>query len=80
MTVEFIRSVLAWCTVINLAFLLWWFLAFTLAHDMMYRIHVKWFKMSVETFDGLHYGGIIFFKICICVFNLAPYLVLRFIG
>jgi hypothetical protein len=80
MTVEFIRSVLAWCTVINLALLLWWFLWFTLAHDLMYRMHKRWFKLSVETFDGLNYVGAAFFKICIFVFNLVPYLVLRFIG
>ncbi|MHC4686767.1 MAG: DUF6868 family protein, partial [Planctomycetota bacterium] len=51
MTVEIIRAVLAWCTVINYALLLLWFLVFSLAHDWLYRVHGKWFTVSVENFD-----------------------------
>lgn len=57
MTLENIRSVLAWCTLINWGLLLWWFLFLTLAHDWTYRIHSRWFKMSVEKFDTIHYAG-----------------------
>ena len=79
MAAETIRDVLGWCTVINLGLLLWWFLFFMLAHDWMYRVHGKWFKLSVEKFDGLHYAGMAFFKICVFVFNLVPYLALRIV-
>lgn len=80
MTIEILRNVLAWCTVINFGLLLWWFMFFALAHDWLYRLHSKWFKLSEEKFDAIHYAGMAFFKICIFVFNLVPYLALRIVG
>ena len=79
MAVETIRDVLGWCAVINLGLLLWWGLFFMLAHDWMYRIHGKWFKLPVERFDAIHYSGMAFFKICILLFNIAPYLAIRIV-
>ena len=79
MTIETIRDVLGWCAVINLGLLLWWFLFFMLAHDWMYRIHGKWFKLPVERFDAIHYSGMAFFKICILLFNIVPYLAIRIV-
>jgi len=76
-TVEVMRSTLAWCAVINLGLLLWWFLFFALAHDWMYRLHGRWFKLTTEQFDALHYGGMAVFKLGILLFNLVPYLALR---
>ena len=79
MTVEQIRDVLAWCSVINIGLLLWWFLMFALAHDFVYRLHGKWFKLTVERFDAIHYAGIAFFKIGIFLLNIVPYLALRIV-
>ncbi|MEJ2164469.1 MAG: hypothetical protein P8X90_02995 [Desulfobacterales bacterium] len=80
MTLETVRAVLAWCTVINLALFIWWFLFFALAHDWMYRLHGKWFKISVEKFDAVHYAGMALFKMGILLFNLVPYLAMRIVG
>jgi hypothetical protein len=80
MTLEIIRSTLAWATVINLGILLWWFIFISLAHDWTYRFHRKWFKLSEEKFDTIHYAGMALFKIGIFLFNLAPYLALRIVG
>ncbi len=80
MTVETIRDVLAWCSVINFALLLLWFAGFLLARDWVYRVHGKWFTLSVEKFDAIHYAGMAFFKICILLFNLVPYLAFRIVG
>lgn len=80
MTLEILRAVLGWCTVINLGLLLWWFAFFSLAHDWVYRLHTRWFTLSEERFDAIHYAGMAFFKLSILVFNLAPYLALRIIG
>ena len=79
MTIELIRDTLAWCAVINIGLLLWWYLFITFAHDWTYRWHTKWFKMSVDTFDAIHYGGMGLFKIGIFLFNLGPYLALRIV-
>ncbi len=80
MTLETIRDMLAWCTFINWIFLLWWLVFFIVAHDWMYRIHSKWFHISVDKFDTIHYSGMAFFKIAILLFNLVPYLALRIVG
>jgi hypothetical protein len=80
MTIEVIRSALAWCTVINWGLLLWWFLFFTLAHDWIYRFHSKWIDLSVDKFDAIHYAGMALFKIGIFLFNLVPYFALRIVG
>ena len=79
MTVEIIRDVLAWCAVINYALLLLWFLVFSLAHDWLYRVHGKWFTVSGENFDAIHYAGMAFFKLCVFLFSLTPYLALRIV-
>jgi len=80
MTIDLVRDVLLWCFIINIGILLYWFLFFTLAHDWVYQFHGKWFKLSVEKFDAIHYAGMAFFKICIFVFNIVPYFALCIVG
>lgn len=80
MTLETIRATLAWCLVINWVALLWWLVFFILAHDWMYRLHTKWFKVSVESFDTIHYAGMASYKVAILLFVLAPYLALHIVG
>jgi hypothetical protein len=80
MTLEIVRSALAWCTLINWLLLLWWLIFFILGRDWMYRFHSRWFKLSDETFDTFHYAGMGLFKTAIIVFNLVPYLALRIVG
>ncbi len=79
MTVEIVRNVLAWCTLINLGILLYWFLFFTLAHDWVYRIHGKWFKLSKEQFDSIQYAAMAFYKVAIFVFNMVPFIALHIV-
>ena len=80
MTVEFIRDVLGWCTAINIGLLIVWFLFFICAHDWVYRVHTKWFKLSAEKFDAIHYASMGFFKLSVFLFNLVPYLALRIVA
>jgi len=80
MTVDTIRDALLWCTVINYAILLWWFLMFSLARDWMQRFHGRWFHLSAERFDAIHYAGMAIYKIGIFLFNLAPWIALRIVG
>ncbi len=77
MTIELIRNVLAWCTVINYGLLLVWFFFFVIAHDWIYRLHGRWFNISLQNFDSIHYASMAVFKLGIILFNLVPYLVLR---
>lgn len=80
MTIDILRELLLWSTVINYGLLLWWFLAFLLAHDWMYRFHGRWFRLSVERFDAIHYAGMAAYKIGIFLLNLVPYLALRIVA
>ncbi len=77
MTLKLLLIVLGWCSVINLGLLTIWLLLFLIAHDFIYNLHNRWFKIPVETFDSIHYCGMLFFKIVILFFNIIPYLVLR---
>jgi hypothetical protein len=73
-----IKEILLWCVCINYALLIIWFGIFVLAHDWMYRLHKRWFKLSVEAFDAIHYAGMAVYKIGIMVFNLVPLAALYF--
>jgi len=77
MTVEFFTSFLAWCTLINLVFLLIWFFFLTAGGGWMRRMHGKWFNLSDEGFAAVHYKMLAYFKLLWVLFNLTPYLVLR---
>ena len=72
MTTNEIKYVLLWCTCLNYAVLIIWFGIFVLAHDWLYRIHGRWFKLSTETFDAIHYAGLAVYKIGIVLLNLVP--------
>ena len=76
MSIEITRTFLLWCTIINYGILLVWFLFFVLARDWMHRLHGRWFRLSGEQFDALHYAGMAVFKIGIILFNLVPCIVL----
>ncbi|HEY5701995.1 MAG TPA: hypothetical protein VIV20_00825 [Gammaproteobacteria bacterium] len=77
MQIEILRDLLAWCALTNIILYLWWVLTFIYAHDWMFRFHSRWFNLTQDRFDSIHYAGIAFYKILIIFFNLIPYLVLR---
>lgn len=80
MTFQDVRDVFFWCLIMNVGLLLWWFLVFSLAHDWVYRIHGRWFTLSEERFDAIHYLGMAIFKIAIFMFNIVPYIALLIVG
>lgn len=69
---EALRRILIWSLVANYAILLTWFSVLAWAHDWIYRLHTRWFRLSRQTFDALHYGGMAAYKIGVLLFNLAP--------
>ena len=80
MTIEMLRGFLGWSTLINFGFVCYWFFFIMFAHDWMYRLHNRWFTLSVERFDSIHYAGIALYKMGILMFNLVPYLALLIIS
>ena len=80
MSIEIGHDYLLWCTDLNYGILIVWVLFFLLAYDWMYSFHGRWFHLSREQFDTLHYAGMALYKIGILLFNLVPYIALRIVG
>jgi len=74
------RDILLWCTGLNYAVLLVWFGVFVFAHEWMYRIHGRWFKFPLESFDAIHYAGLAVYKIGIILLNLVPLVALYMVS
>ena len=62
MNSDAIKELLLYSLAFNYAILLIWFGVFSLGHDWMYRLHSRWFNLSAETFDALHYGSMAVYK------------------
>ena len=43
-------------------------------------MHTRWFKLSVESFDAIHYAGMATYKLGIIFLNLVPLLALWIIA
>jgi hypothetical protein len=80
MTLEMVRSFFLWCAIINFGVLMYWFLVFAFARDWLHRVHGRWFRLSVEQFDAVHYVGLTVFKVGVILFNLVPYVALLIVG
>ena len=76
MNIEILYKLLYYCSLINLTLLFLWWLAFIFAHDQIYKIHSKWFNISIEKFDVINYSGMGIFKMIILVFNIIPFIAL----
>ena len=80
MNIDFWFRFLLSSVLINYIILMIWFLAIIFARDWIKQVHGKWFNLSDETFDAIHYGGMAVYKIGILLFNLVPLIALYFMG
>jgi len=80
MSLELLRAVLGWSAILNLLFVSVWFALFRGMHDRMYAMHSRWFHLSEETFDGIHYGGMAAYKVATWLLFIMPYVALRIAG
>jgi hypothetical protein len=55
MSIEVTRHFFLWCTIINYGILLVWFLVFAHGHDWIQRLHGRWFRLSSDQFDAIHF-------------------------
>jgi hypothetical protein len=65
-------SFLLRCAAINYAILILWFVVFVFAHDWIYRMHSRWFRLAPDTFDALNYLAIAIYKIGIIGLLIVP--------
>ena len=80
MTIYTLGNFLLWCTVLNYVILILWFLVFCLAHEWMFKLHARWFRLTATQFDAIHYGGMSVYKIGILLLNLVPLIALHFVA
>jgi hypothetical protein len=79
MNVQLVSDFVLWCAVLNYAVLLSWFVAFVFAHGWLLRLHARWFQLSEDRFNSIHYAGMAVYKVGILLFNLVPFLALRIV-
>ena len=79
MNPEDIKCFLLASLLINYGILLVWFSVFALAHEWLYRLHTRWFRIPAESFDAMHYMGMAVYKIGIILFNLVPLIALAIV-
>jgi len=72
-----ITELLLWSLAINYAILLVWLGALTWFREPIRRLHRRWFRLSDEIFDAMHYGAMAAYKLLIIVFNLTPLLAIQ---
>jgi hypothetical protein len=76
MAIYNIEQILIWCIGINYAILIVWFCVFIYAHNWLFELHSRWFKLSVETFDVINYAAMASYKIAVMLFNVVPLIAL----
>ncbi len=75
-----LKHLLLISTLINYAIVTIWFLVFAYAHDALYRLHTRWFRLSPMDFDKLHYAAMAIYKIGVLLLNLAPLIAISIAG
>lgn len=72
MTIQILRSFLLYCSVINYAILILWWVLFTVCHDWMNRILTRLCSLPVEKMDQAQFTAIVIYKMGIIMFNIVP--------
>jgi hypothetical protein len=67
-------------TLINYAIVTVWFMAFIYAHEALYRLHTRWFRLSPQDFDKVHYSAMAMYKVAVLLLNLVPLIALIIAG
>ncbi len=79
MNVDLLVKMLGWASIINFSLLFLWFIIFMFAKDWIYKIYRKWFPISEEKMDIIHFCLMGVFELVTFAFFLAPYIALRII-
>jgi hypothetical protein len=76
MNIEQVRDLFMWCSIINVAILLFSSSLCIFARGWMYQIHSKIFNISRETFEVMIYSFVGAWKILVILFNVVPWIAL----
>lgn len=76
---ETVARVLIRCFWGGLLLLLIWLIVYLAATDWLYALNARWFSISRQQFDVIHYCGMAAMKIAIIILFLIPYACLRLV-
>lgn len=79
MDIQALKSILMWCTIINVSLLFFTTILWLSSSGFIYRLHGKMYPMSRETFNAVFYLIMGFYKIFIFIFNVIPYIALMIV-
>jgi hypothetical protein len=71
-----LKAFFMWSSIINIALFLFSFLVIIFAREQVAKLAMKWYKINEEQFINLCLGLMGFYKICIIVFNVVPWIAL----
>ena len=77
MTIDSLTSFLGWCSVINIAILVFSTLMMIVMRDFSVKIHSRLFHVDVEALPSLYLQYLGNYKIAVIILNIVPYIVLR---
>jgi len=80
MTIEIMRTVLGWCSVINIGLLLFSSIFIFAFRGAALRIHGKMFNLDEKYLSQAYFQYLAQYKIAIIVLNIIPYFALRIVG
>ena len=77
MTIDSLTSFLGWCSVINIAILVFSTLMMIVMRDFSVKIHSRLFHVDAEALPSLYLQYLVNYKIAVIILNIVPYIVLR---
>ena len=80
MDIQTLTTFFMWCTILNVALLIFSYLVCAFFGDFSYRINNRFFPISREAFSIVTYSFLGLYKILILVFNVIPYIALLIVG
>lgn len=72
-----LTTFLGWCSVLNLALLIYATLMLTILRSWVKGLHAKWFGIDPKGLEALYFSYLGHYKLAIIMFNLVPYCALK---
>ena len=77
-TIESFTTFLGWCTFINIALMCFAFLMLIMMKGLAMKIHMSMFPISEADLARVYFQYFAQFKLLVLIFNLTPWLALKF--
>lgn len=76
-SLEVASAVLLRCLIVGAGLLVFWFVILLLAGDMAHGVHSKFYDITKQQFDVIHYCGMGLTKLIVFVAFVIPYVAIR---